>query len=83
MTKLTLSVDEATVKKAKEIAEANGTSVSAMFRRFVQSIAARHGRSDDIGPLTRKVSGILTLPEGEDYKDLLTDALIEKHGAVE
>ena len=46
MTKLTLSVEEEVVEKAKRIAEANKTSVSAMFSQFVQSIGGnpRAGR---------------------------------------
>ena len=84
MTKLTLSVDETTVEKAKEIARANGTSVSAMFSRFVQSMDADRRLKDDwIGPITRKLSGIVKLPPGKDYKELLSDALAEKYGIGE
>jgi hypothetical protein len=80
MTKLTLSVDEAVVEKAKRIAEDNRTSVSAMFSQFVQSISAPRARPPKIGPLTRKLSGVVKLPAGKDYKELLTDALMNKHG---
>jgi len=80
MTKLTLSVDETTVERAKEIAKANGTSVSAMFSQFVESMATRRSKDDWIGPITRKLSGIVKLPPGKDYKELLSDALAEKYG---
>ena len=83
MTKLTLSVDEAVVAKAKQIAEANGTSVSAMFSQFVQSMADQGTPPGGIGPLTRKLSGIAKLPADKDYKELLTDALMDKHGIAE
>ena len=43
MTKLTLSIEPAIVEKAKQMAEANKTSVSAMFSQFVESAAARAG----------------------------------------
>ena len=82
MTKLTLSIDEAVVEKAKRIAEANRTSVSAMFSQFVQSAGAQHKRQTKIGPLTRKLSGIVKLPAGKDYKEALTEALMAKHGIV-
>lgn len=81
MTKLTLSMDEATVAKAKQIADANHTSVSAMFSQFVESMAARRARPANIGPLTRKLSGIVKMPAGKDYKDLLTEALMDKYEA--
>lgn len=80
MTKLTLSIDEAVVAKAKQIADANNTSVSAMFSQFVQSLAAPRKRPAKIGPLTRKLSGIVKLPPNKDYKELLVEALMERHG---
>ncbi len=82
MTKLTLSVDQAVIEKAKEIARANGTSVSSMFSRFIQSMANRP-KDFKIGPLTRKLTGIAKLPPGKDYKEALTDALCEKYGIDE
>ena len=80
MTKLTLSVEEAVVEKAKRIAEANQTSVSAMFSQFVCSTAAEPKRRTKIGPLTRKLSGVVKLPAGKDYKEAITEALMDKHG---
>ena len=43
MTKLTLSIEPSVVEKAKQMAEANNTSVSAMFTRFVESASAERG----------------------------------------
>ena len=80
MTKLTLSVDETTVERAKEIARANGTSVSAMFSQFVESMDSPLPKDFKIGPLTRKLTGIAKLPPGKDYKEALSDALAEKYG---
>ena len=80
VTKLTLSVEEDVVEKAKQIAEANKTSVSAMFSQFIRSIANSRARKLEIGPLTRKATAIAKLPPGKDYKEVLTDALIEKYG---
>ena len=80
MTKLTLSVDEGVVEKAKRIAEANHTSVSAMFSHFVESVAARGAPTTRIGPLTRKLTGIVSIPPGKEYKELLTEALAARHG---
>lgn len=80
MTKLTLSIDENVVEKAKQIAEANNTSVSAMFTNFVQSMAASKPGRPKIGPITRRLTGIAKLPPGKDYREVLTDALMEKYG---
>ena len=78
--KLTLSVDEAVVEKAKQLAEANHTSVSAMFSRFVLALSAPQSGRPKIGPLTRTLTGILDLPPGKDYKELPAEALAEEHG---
>ena len=80
MTKLTLSIDETIVERAKEIAKANGTSVSAMFSQFVKSMDSHLPKDFKIGPLTRKATGIVKLPPDKDYKEVLSDALAEKYG---
>ena len=82
MSKLTLSIEPSVVEKAKQMAEANNTSVSAMFTRFVEAASADRGRRRKIGPLTRKLSGIIELPPDKDYKELLADALADKYGVA-
>ena len=80
MTKLTLSVEEAVVENAKQLAERNRTSVSALFSQFVRSLSKPRGDTGKIGPLTRKLSGAIELPPGKDYKELLAEALADKYG---
>lgn len=58
MAKLTLSVDEAVVERAKEFARRRGTSVSALVERFLDALA-NPGRSTT-GPGT--VSPLSPLP---------------------
>lgn len=80
-TKLTLSMDEAVVREAKRIAKENNTSVSAMFTRLVKSMAAGRSQPVEIGPLTRKATGLLKgVPPDRDYKELLTEALMARYG---
>ena len=79
MTKLTLSIEPSVVEKAKQMAAANNTSVSAMFSQFVESASTQRGRRPKIGPLTRKLSGIIELPPGKDYKKLVEEALVDKY----
>jgi hypothetical protein len=78
MTKLTLSVEQDIVEQAKRLAEQSNTSVSAMFSRFVQGMAHQSRRKAKIGPLTKKATGIVSLGK-DDYKDMLTDALMDKY----
>jgi len=80
MKKLTLSMDEETIKQAKKLAAQQGTSVSAMFSRLVQAMAHKPGQDIEIGPKTRSLSGIISLPEGKTDREALTEALMDKHG---
>ena len=80
MKKLTLSMEEETIEEAKRLAAERGTSVSAMFSRIVQAMAHEPGEGIEIGPITRRLSGIISLPEGKPAWDVLTDALMEKYG---
>ena len=79
MKKLTLSVDEEVIRQAKRIAAEQGTSVSAMFSRIVRSMAHDEGRKIEIGPKTRSLIGIISLPEGMTWREALTEALLEKY----
>ena len=80
MVKLTLSVDESVLKKARRLARAGGTSISSMFSRFIESMAPRGGRPRRIGPRTRQACGLVRLPRGKDYRDVLAEALMDKYG---
>ena len=80
MSKLTLSANPETIDLAKALAAEQGTSVSAMFERFVTLVAAKQRQQTKVGPLTARASGIITLPKGRDARTVLEDALLERHG---
>ena len=80
MKKLTLSADEHVIADAKRIAAEQGTSVSAMFERFIRLIADRRKTTRPPGQIARRVTGIATLPRGKNERRVLEDALLEKHG---
>ena len=80
MTKLTLSLDKRVAEEAKRLAKRSGRSVSAMFSQFLLAMSRAEEASPDIGPLTRKASGLVSLPEGKTEREVLEEALIEKYG---
>ncbi len=82
MNKLTLSADEKTIRSAKRIAGKHNTSVSALFSRFVQSMEKREWSCDPLGPITKKSSGLVSLPKSRSDKQLLADVLSDRHGRV-
>lgn len=77
MPKLTLSVDEKIIRDAKALARRQGTSVSALFERLIRSVT-RAGAGQQT-PITEELSGIVQLPPGKDYDDIMEEALLEKH----
>jgi hypothetical protein len=80
--KLTLSMAEETIREAKRLAAEQGTSVSAMFADLVRLMALKPGERIGIGPKTRSLTGIASLPPGKTARDVVTDALMEKHGTA-
>lgn len=83
-TKLTLSMDESVIERAKQAAHARNTSVSAMLAGLVRGLVALdHSRGADfIGPLTRAATGLVDLGPGSAVADPLGDALWERYGGA-
>ncbi len=80
MPKLTLSADQDVIEQAKQLAEARGTSVSAMFSQFVRASAKQaRTRKQPLAPITRRVAGLARLPAGKSYRALIEQAIAEKH----
>lgn len=68
-TKLTLSVDEATIKRAKRFSERNQTTVSELVSRFLSSLDDHEAV---VAPITSRLRGVLpTDVSVEDYREHL------------
>ncbi|HMN41993.1 MAG TPA: DUF6364 family protein [Phycisphaerales bacterium] len=82
MEKLTLSMSKEDVRTAKRLARERGTSLSAMFARFVRvlDLRGRGPKTDELPPITRKMTGTISLPMGKTDRELVEDALMAKHG---
>ena len=79
-TKLTLSVDRALIERAKEFARKEGTSLSSIVSRFLESLVADEIPTARPGPLTKAATGLVNLPDDISDKDLVEDALVDKYG---
>ena len=83
MTKLTLSADREIIRKARQLAKKNNTSISALFSRLILLASGRRqGKeaSESIGPLTREALGMIRLPAGKSDRALLEQSLLERYG---
>jgi hypothetical protein len=63
LTKLTLSVDEALVEKARAYSRRRGTSISQMVSRFLDALPDE-GQEEEYTPTVRRLLGILP-PEAD------------------
>jgi len=66
MTKLTLLLDEKTIKKAKLTAKKNKTSVSKMAASYFESLTAHSEDNYDDLPVLKEISGVIYGKE-QDY----------------
>ena len=80
--KLTLSADEKVIRKARQLARRNKTSISAMFSRMVLAMSKRDKTKAEreLPPLTRKALGLAKLPARKSDRKILEEALLEKYG---
>jgi hypothetical protein len=79
-TKLTLSADKALVERAKEFARKEGTSLSSIVSRFLETLLDKEQPSAEPGPLTRAATGLAKLPTDKTDKEILEGALAAKYG---
>ena len=66
MAKLTLSVDDHVIARAKRYAEARGTSVSAIVERMLDHIS-RPSDEAELTPMVARLRGIAKGADPEDY----------------
>lgn len=59
MTKLTLSVDEKVIERAKRYAERRGTSVSRLVETFLGGLSGSQATEVELPPITRRLHGVL------------------------
>lgn len=77
--KLTLSLDEGVIAKAKRIAKKNKTSLSKMIEAYFQSLSSEEGNEFKATPLVESLTGVIQLPDDFDYKKERAQYLLEKH----
>lgn len=66
MAKLTLSIDEAVVKRAKALAAREGTSVSQLVEQFLRAVS-QPPAGESKTPVLDRLEGILEGSDPDDY----------------
>ena len=76
MPKLTLNADKGVIEKAKRIAKERGTSVSALFRQFVDTMGSPRRDRRKLGPITRRSRGLAKASVSKSDRELFEEAIL-------
>jgi len=84
LTKLTLTIEEVVIAKAKRYAQQKNRSVSRIVEEYLNSISDSTTKisSDFLGPapITDQIAGMFSEEySGQDYKELLEVAILERN----
>ena len=71
MAKLTLSVDERVIERAKKYAQARGTSVSGLVEQLLDLAASGSDQKDITPPVLARLRGSLKSVDQRDYQRYL------------
>lgn len=78
-TKLTLSIGEKTIRKAKKYAKERNVSVSSLIENYLESLTEAEKGEKDITPLVKSLSGVISLPEKFDHRASYKEHLSKKY----
>jgi ribosomal 50S subunit-associated protein YjgA (DUF615 family) len=77
-TKLTLSIDENVIEKAKSYAKNNSVSLSKLIENYLLSLTKQKSEKIKVSPLVESLTGVISL-ESDDYKKEYVDYLAKKY----
>lgn len=77
--KLTLSLNETVIEKAKIYAKDHQISLSKLIESYLSSLIENNPEEIAITPLVESLSGVVRIPDELDYKEDYTDYLLEKY----
>jgi hypothetical protein len=78
-TKLTLTIEQSIIEKAKAYAKVRNRSLSDIIENYLKAITKEQKVSDEISPLIKSLQGSFKAPKDFDYKQELSDGLSEKY----
>ncbi len=79
-TKLTLTIEDRVIAKAKKYAKTRGRSLSSIVETYLEALTLEDDPTKNKPtPIVDSLRGSFKIPEGKDYKELLTEALMEKY----
>ena len=78
-TKLTLTVEEEVIKKAKTYAKKTGRSLSELIENYLETLTKEVDDIQDLSPKLKRLVGAVKLPADFDEKKVLSAYFEQKH----
>ena len=79
-TKLTLTIEQSVIEKAKIYAKSRGRSLSDIIESYLKVVATEEEFSEEkVSPTVMSLKGAFKAPENFDYKDELKKSLSSKY----
>ncbi len=78
--KLTLTIEESVILKAKSYAKLNGRSLSDIVESYLKIVSSQSVEEElPLAPITRSLKGSFKADSDFDYEEQLQQALTEKY----
>jgi len=78
-TKLTLTVDDSVIRKAKSYAKSTGRSLSGLIQSYLETLTEEVNEQQQISPKLKKIAGTVKLPPDFDEEAELRAYFENKH----
>lgn len=80
-TKLTLTIEQEIIQKAKEYAKAKNRSLSDIIENYLKMLTKveKAKESDNLNPIVKSLKGSFKMPKNMNYKKELRNRLEEKY----
>ncbi|MFZ4435008.1 MAG: DUF6364 family protein [Flavobacterium psychrophilum] len=79
-TKLTLTIEQAVIEKAKKYAKDKERSLSNLIENYLMALTKESDVNEiELTPIVKSLKGSFTAPKNFDYKKELTNRLAEKY----
>ena len=79
-TKLTLTIDQSIIERAKKYARKKERSLSDLIENYLKALTTEEiSKHDELSPTVKSLKGSFKMPKDFDYKKELSDRLTEKY----
>ncbi len=79
-TKLTLTIDQSVIERAKKYARKKERSLSDLIENYLKALTTEEiSKQDELSPTVKSLKGSFKMPKDFDYKKELSERLTEKY----